>query len=169
MKRSIFLVPLLLVLFFSCTNNKIAYVDSITVMEKFILAKNAEQSLISQQDSINKVLDSLSISLRAKYDMYEQTTRKMSKKERSVFDQQLAKERFQIENFQKSSYQVFQERTAAQTQKISDTIIHFIEAYGSANNYDIILSTNANTTSLYAKDSFNITDIVIQDMNSKVQ
>ena len=92
-------------LFTSCTQTKIGYVDVEELMKEYDATKDVEASLKADQEVIGKSLDSLSAAFQTKVQAYYQKANRMSAKSRQTKEEELQKEQQAIQVQQQQAQQ----------------------------------------------------------------
>jgi len=156
-----------LILFTSCQQDKIAYVDNVKLMEEYQEKVDAETKFKSDETVLTKKRDSLSQAYQLEMQAFQTKSQSMSQKK--------AQEEYGLlqQKGQFLGQQLQQEAQAAQTanQVILDSIISTvkkeIKAYGKANGYTYILGGGDGGSVLYGTEANNVTDAVVKILNDK--
>jgi Skp family chaperone for outer membrane proteins len=147
------IVALFFVWLFFSSNKKMAFVRVDKVFNEFAMSKELKQDLEKTLLARQNVLDSLQAVWRAV----------------EIGNNPKIKEYVEREFYQKR--QLFQEQNEALTNKydkqIWERLNQYTKAYGAENNIDFLFTMGAETGLLYGKNSYDVSDELIQYMNQK--
>jgi len=165
--KNLAIVFSLVMLMSSCTQVKIAYVDVEEILKEYDGAKQAEEDMKVQSQEISQRLDQMAAPLQQKIQEYQQNKDKLSAAARQKQESELMQEQQQFQQQQQMAQQQVQAEGQRMFEKINDDIESFLTDYGQSKGYTYILGSSMQTKSvLYGKESLNITDEVIEALNS---
>lgn len=155
-----------LFIYHSCFKTKTAYIEIKKVFNGFQMKKELEEKYKVTANGRQKILDSLSFSLKLLSKQLND-----QKNSKTGVDQQLAYVfEYKREEFLKLQNQYSQDN-AALSQKLDGQILEQLTQYaiefGKKNNYDIILGAEGSGSLMYAKETYNISDEIIEYVNRK--
>lgn len=154
-----------ILLFTSCTQTKIGYVDVEELMKEYDATKDVEASLKADQEKMGKSLDSLSAAFQTKVQAYYQKANRMSAKSRQTKEEELQKEQQAIQVQQQQAQQLLQQKSQDEIEKLTKKVDSVVNAYAIANKYNIVLGTQGNGTVMYGDDNINLTETILDILN----
>lgn len=151
------------------TSSVIAFVNTDLIMDNYELVKNMRKNL-------NEKMDKMEAEIKSKQDSYE--------KDAAYFQEQVAKQ-----SISEKSAQLIYEKLMDEQQKLIDlrdkysdqlameeyemnvilvdSITNFLQRYNVQHNYDYVLGYTKGGGILLAKDTFDITQVVLAAMNNE--
>lgn len=148
----------------------IAYVNVDTLLMNYNFAKDLNESLLRKQESTRATLNQREIQINSAAQEFERKLRNNAflSQERAQQEQErimkMNQEYQQLAERLSNDFMIEQQKLNIQ---MEDTIKASIEEFNKTKNYEIILSNISTSSLLYAKDKYDITDEVLQFMNSK--
>ncbi len=155
-----------LVLFTSCTQSKIGYVDVEELMKEYDATKAMEEQLKIEQESMAKTFDSLSAPFQEKVQAYYQKANRMSANARQAKEQELQQEQQALQARQQQIQQSLQLKGKAGIESLTKTVDSIVESYAIANKYNLILGTQSTGTVMYGDDKINLTETILDILNA---
>ena len=156
----------LMILFASCTQVKIAYVDVEEILKEYDGAIQAEEDMKAQSQQISQQLDQMALPLQQKIQEYQQNKESLSASARQKKEAELMQEQQAFQQQQQMAQQQVQAEGQRMFEEINSDIETFLAEYGQSKGYTYILGSSMQTKSvLYGKESLNITDEVIDALN----
>jgi len=155
------LIVLSLFIYHTMFNSKVGYVDIPKVFNGFEMKKEFQEKYKKTEIIRKRVLDSLSMELQL---MVKKLN--VDNKNKELMDEF----EFKREDFYKRKTQVEQDNAALSSQydkQILEQMSQYILDYGKKNNYDIIMGSDGSGALMYAKDSYNISDVVTNYINDR--
>ena len=165
MKNIIF--ALTLILLASCQQEKIAFVDNIQLMNEYQEKIDIEAKFKEKAEVLGKKRDSISQIFQAEAAEFQSRAQTMSQtkaqEEYAQFQQrgQQMGQQLQMED------QQLQLSGQTEMDSVVSKVKKEIEAYGKANGYSYILGGGEGGSVLFGKESNDITDEIIELLNSK--
>lgn len=157
-----------LIILTSCNESKIAYVNVEEVLKEYKGSKAAEEEMRLKSEQIGKEIEQLGVQFQAKVQEYQQNLSKLSDADRAKKEQELRQEQQMIQQRQQMVQQQFQQEGNEMIDGINEEIGDYIKEYAKKNNYSFILGTSKQTkTVLYGKETFDITDVIIENLNEQ--
>ena len=154
-------------LFASCTQVKIAYVDVEEILKEYDGAKKAEEDMKAKSQMMSQQLDQLALPLQQKIQQYQKRKDNLSASARQKEETTLMQEQQAFQQQQQMAQQQVQAEGQRMFDEINTDIETFLAEYGQTNGYTYILGSSMQTKSvLYGEESLNITDEVIEALNS---
>ncbi len=157
----------LMMLISSCTQVKIAYVDLEEVLKEYEGAVQAEEEMKVKSQQMSQQLDQMALPLQQKIQEYQQNKDNMSAAARQKEETELMQQQQQFQQQQQMAQQQVQAEGQAMYEKVNKEIESFLADYGQDNGFTYILGSSVQTkTVLYGEESLDITDAVIEALNS---
>ncbi|MRI01098.1 OmpH family outer membrane protein [Kriegella sp. EG-1] len=158
---------LALVLFASCEQNKIAYVDNVRLMDEYQEKIDADAKFKADEELLTKKRDSMSQAYQIEMQAFQTNSQKMSqKKAQEEYGALQQKGQFLGQQLQQEAQQA-----QAANQTILDSIISTVKAeiksYGKSKGYTYILGGGDGGSVLYGTDTNDVTDEVVKLLNDK--
>lgn len=156
----------LMMLFTSCNQVKIAYVDLEEILKEYEGAVKAEEEMKLKSQQISQQLDQMALPLQQKIQEYQQNKDNLSASARQKQEAELMQQQQQFQQQQQMAQQQVQAEGQAKYEKINSEIESFLAEYGKSNGYTYILGSSVQTKSvLYGEESLDITEAVIDALN----
>ena len=165
MKNIIFALTLILLV--SCQQEKIGFVDNVKLMNEYQEKIDIEAKFKEKAEVLGKKRDSISQIFQAEAAEFQSRAQTMSQtkaqEEYAQFQQrgQQMGQQLQMED------QQLQLSGQTEMDSVVSKVKKEIEAYGQANGYSYILGGGEGGSVLYGKESNDITDDIIELLNSK--
>ena len=160
----------IMLLMASCTQVKIAYVDVEEILKEYDGAKQAEEDMQAQSQQISQQLDQVALPLQQKIQEYQKSKDNMSSAARQKKEAELMQEQQAFQQQQQMAQQQVQAEGQRMFEKINTDIETFLAEYGESKGYTYILGSSMQTKSvLYGKETLNITDEVIDALNTNYE
>jgi outer membrane protein len=153
-------------LFASCTQTKIGYVDVEELMKDYDATKDVEASLKVDQEEMGKSLDSLSNAFQGKVEAYYKKAKRMSTKSREAKEIELQQEQQVIKQAQAQAQQILQQKSQEGIETLTKTVDSVVNAYAATNKFNMILGTQGNGTVMYGDDQINLTEKILDILNA---
>lgn len=164
MKKFAFLL-LGAVTLFSCQQEKTAFVNNDMLSKNYNAMEASNQKLQKQQKEMQESMQAEGEKFQKKVQVYQDNLETMSKEEEQKRRDELMKEQQQLQQKQQMQSQMLQQ----QNQKVQDSLKEIMDSkvseYAEAHGYTYIFGANENDNILYAKDSKNITQDVLEELN----
>jgi len=157
----------LMMLMTSCNQVKIAYVDLEEILKEYEGAVQAEEEMKVKSQQMSEQLDQMAAPLQQKIQAYQQNKDNLSASERQKQEGELMQQQQQFQQQQQMAQQQVQAEGQSKYEEINNDIETFLADYGKSNGYSYILGSSVQTkTVLYGEESLDITDEVIEALNS---
>jgi outer membrane protein len=169
MKKNIFIFTILFFAFSGITNAqlKIGYVDSDAIMDKLPDAQDAQQRLDAMikewQDELNK----LEKNWKDKYDDYEKRKLIMSDQTRAEAEAELVKLEEKMNDYRQKKFGVSGELFQKQDEvmkPIQNRVFDAIKKVAEDEDLDFVFDRSGDVLFLYAKDKYDITNLVLDKL-----
>lgn len=152
----------------SCTQQKIAYVDSSELLQEYEVMKSFEKEMEATKANFDAKYNGMLQEIQMEFQAFQAKAAKMNQRKAAERNQELNAKYQQIQ--QMKGGEEYQMRQVNETKvfEILKEVTDFVADYGKKNGYTFILGTNEGTASvLYGKDELNITDTLIEALNNQ--
>ncbi len=151
-------------------NLRIAFVEIDSLLTKYNFCKDLNELMLQKEENIRTTLNEKAKKLEADAREWERKVQNngCASQERAQQEQQrILKQQQDLQALQ----QKLSDELAAENQKnnleLRDSISSFLKQYNKEKNFDLILSNSGLDNLLYAKKALNITDEVVNGLNSR--
>jgi len=146
-------------------NNKIAYVESSRLLSGYQGMIDASQAYQQKAMIWKANIDTLSKEFQIAATKYEQEKNTLSKKERELTEEILSNKQRQLIDYQRSIEEKAREEDQKMTQDVLTQVNGFMKQYAKEHGYDIVMGATESGNIVYTKDTYNITDEVLEGLN----
>jgi outer membrane protein len=153
------------IVFASCNQTKIAYINVEDLMKDYDGTKALEETLKEKQEVMAKELDSISAPFQTKVQEYYQNAQKMSASKRAETEQALQQEQQGLQARQQQAGQVLQQENQKLSEAITKKVDSFVSVYSKTNGLNLVLGTSGNGTVMYGDDNLNVTSAILELLN----
>ncbi|WP_159022130.1 OmpH family outer membrane protein [Formosa sp. L2A11] len=166
--KKISLLVITLITMASCqqTTKKIAFVDNSKLINEYQEKIDVEAKYKTMIEASNKNTDSLAKAFQAEYQEFQTQAAKMPQDKAQARYQQLGQKQQMLQQ----QIQQGEQQITAQSQKEIDSLISkvrkFVKDYGKTNAYDYILGSNDAGSVMYGKDTDDLTETLIKELNA---
>ncbi|MDJ1486052.1 OmpH family outer membrane protein [Cytophagaceae bacterium YF14B1] len=136
---------------------KIAYVKTGVILEKYSGMKQANDQFQQELKSVQQTADTL----RARYE-----TLKNANQKTADWGYKLGVAERDFQQYSQNAQQQLQQKQQQLTADVLDRVNSFIENYGKKNGYKIILGTTQDGSLLYGEPGADLTDQILSELNS---
>lgn len=147
--------------------SELVYVDVNKLLEGYKKTAVVRAEFQKKSDVIKANVDSLLVSWQQELQAYEKERSKMTKKELELKQELLANKQEQISNYQEAIQQQLKEEDRKTTQTVINDINGYIEEYGKKHNYKIIFGASGSGNLMYAHESTDLTQEVLDGLNEE--
>lgn len=172
MKKSL-LVLGCVALLVSCNNasttveQKSAYVDTQKLMQEYEATKDVESKYKIKSEEMGKELEADIASFQKEAASFQANAQAKGMAWAQQKGAELQQREQELGMKQQSMMQTLQMESGQEMDSIVKTVKATISDYGKKNGYDYIYGTEDASTVLYAKEEYNITDLIVKELNSK--
>ncbi len=160
----------MIILFTSCTQEKVAYVDVEEIYKEYNKAKEAEQQMTIQSQKMSNEIEEFRMAFQQKVQEYQNASTSLSDTEKQQKEQELMREQQEIQQRQQMARQLIQEESKGKMDVIDEDIERLISKYAESNSFTLVLGTSSQTKSvLYGKSSKDITSEIIESLNDEYE
>ncbi|MER3319495.1 MAG: OmpH family outer membrane protein [Allomuricauda sp.] len=153
----------------ACQQNKIAFVDSVKIMDEYQEKIDVDARFKTKAEAMNKKRDSISQAFQMELQQFQTKAQSMS--------QQKAQEEYSLlqQRGQRVGQQLQQEEQQLQqiSQAEMDTLVKKVKKeireYGKANGYTYILGGGESGSVIYGDEAKDVTDAILTILNDKYE
>ncbi|RPG28801.1 MAG: OmpH family outer membrane protein [Muricauda sp. TMED12] len=153
----------------ACQQNKIAFVDSVKIMDEYQEKIDVDARFKTKAEAMNKKRDSISQAFQMELQQFQTKAQSMS--------QQKAQEEYSLlqQRGQRVGQQLQQEEQQLQqiSQAEMDTLVKKVKKeireYGKANGYTYILGGGESGSVIYGDETKDVTDAILSILNDKYE
>jgi outer membrane protein len=154
-------------LFWQSQQRKIAYVDSVKLLDGYQAMAEARKGYAAKSRQWQANIDTLSADVHRAMREYERKSASMTSKERELSTQLLHRKQQELVTYQQAIQQSAQQEDSKSTQQVLTRVNTFLTRYGQAHQYDLILIATPAGAIAYAKPGLDLTEEVVQALNQE--
>ena len=174
MKKTLVILGLAFALF-SCNNDqaasasgfKTAYVDTQKLMEKSDEIKDLDDKRKVKTEEMGRELDAKVQQLKLDYASAQSEANAKGPQWAQIKAQELQKREQQLGMMQESMSRQLQEEFGVKRDTVVSQIKKVIKEFGKKKGYDYVYGTGDAASILYAKDSYDVTNEILKQLNDK--
>ena len=144
---------------------RIAYVRSQELVYGYMGTAEARSKYQEKQQQWQANLDTLNLTFRNSVFEYKAKSASLKPNERIAEEEKLSLQESQLQQYHKAIEEKAVEEDNAMMQAVLNQINSFVEDYGEAHDYDVILGTTSSGSILYAEEGLDITEELINALN----
>lgn len=148
-------------------SDKIAYVDSVKLLNEYKGASAARKDFEIKARAWQSNIDTLSSDVQKSIRKYEKEMAGMSPREQQMAKQLIDTKQQQLANYQRSIQDNARQEEAKLNQGIVSQINNFLSSYGKKHNYKLILIANQTGNIAYAMEGLDITGEIVEELNGQ--
>jgi outer membrane protein len=164
---SIALVALGISIWTKLITPKIGYVNSYQLIERYEGVKEAQGLYQNKVREWQQKADSIRSKLEYELQLYQQDSMKLLMKEKNNLKRLIQNDKMLYQEYEQKINQLSSSEGQNLTEGIVNQINRYVEKYGKAHGYDIILGTGETGTIIYGNDAINITNKVLEGLNKE--
>ena len=153
------------ILFTSCNQTKIAYINVEDLMKDYNATKELEEKLKSRQEEMTKALDSIGAPFQLKVQEYYQNANKMSAQKKAETEQALQQEQQILQARQQQAGQALQLENQTLSEALTKKVDSFVADYAKAKGIQLVFGTSGNGTVMYGDDKLDVTSDILDILN----
>jgi outer membrane protein len=174
MKKSLLILSLAFALF-SCnkeagtpaTGAKTAYVDTEKLSKEYDAFKDLETKSKVKEQEMGRELEAAAQKLRLDYAAAQNESQAKGPQWSQLKAQELQKREQEIGMMQQAMAKQLQDEFGAKNDSAVSQMKKHIKEYGKKNGYDYIYSTAGVSSIMYAKESYDLTDKILKELNEE--
>lgn len=153
----------------ACQQNKIAFVDSVRIMDEYQEKIDVEARFKTKADAMTKKRDSISQAFQMELQQFQAKAQKMSQKNaQEEYSQLQQRGQFVGQQLQQEEQQL-QQNSQAEMDTLVKKVKKEIKEYGKANGYTYILGGGDGGSVLYGEEAKDLTDVILKILNDKYE
>ena len=148
---------------------KVAYVDTDSVLAKYDMAKDMEESLKAYQKKVENEFAAKQKKFENDYANYMKNGASLTLTQQKQTEKELQQRGNELQQLQPKLMTQLQERQASDNKKLLDAVYAFINDYNKKHqNFDIILAKSyIGSPVLYIDKGMDLTDVIIKGLNEE--
>ncbi|MAU14697.1 MAG: hypothetical protein CMH46_04065 [Muricauda sp.] len=151
----------------ACQQNKIAFVDSVRIMDEYQEKIDVEARFKTKAEAMTKKRDSISQAFQLELQQFQAKAQKMSQKNaQEEYAQLQQRGQFVGQQLQQEEQQL-QLTSQAEMDTLVKKVKKEIKEYGKANGYTYILGGGDGGSVLYGEEAHDLTDAILKILNEK--
>lgn len=144
---------------------KVAYVRSTDLVYGYLGMKEAQAEYQKKSQMWTMNIDTLQKDYQLGFSRYTAEVSRLNPAQKAERERLLSEQQKNIMTYTKAVNEQAKMEDEKITKGVLNQINSFVEEYGQENGYDIILGTTDSGNLLYGKESMDITDIVLKELN----
>ncbi len=153
----------------ACQQNKIAFVDSVRIMDEYQEKIDVEARFKTRADAMTKKRDSISQAFQMELQQFQSKAQKMSQKNaQEEYAQLQQRGQFVGQQLQQEEQQL-QQTSQSEMDTLVRKVKKEIKEYGKANGYTYILGGGDGGSVIYGDDTKDVTDAILKILNDKYE
>ncbi len=148
----------------------IAYINIDSLLLNYTFAKNANEALISKQESSRATLNSRARQLQTEMDEFNRKLENqafLSRERAEDAQRNIMQKQQDLQKMEANLSQQLMEQQQKMSEQLRDTINAFLKVYNKDGKYQMIISNTSNDNILYAGEGYDITADVIKELNAR--
>ncbi len=148
----------------------VAYVNIDSLLLNYTFAKNANEALISKQESSRATLNAKARELQKEMDDFNRKLENqafLSRERAENAQREIMQKQQDLQNMEATLTQQLMEQQQKMSEQLRDTVNAFLKEYNKSGKYQLILSNTGNDNILFAGQEYDITTEVIKELNDR--
>lgn len=156
-------------IYLSQKSSEQVYVDVNKLLDGYKRTKIVRTAFETKAKTLQANVDSLLVGWQNELKDYEKNRTKYSKKELELKQELLGNKQQQINNYQQAIQKQIQEEDKKATQTVINDINDYVKGFGKEKGYKIIFGASGSGNIMYADDSSDLTEIVLEGLNNEFE
>jgi outer membrane protein len=156
-------------IYFSRSSSQLVYVDVNKLMEGYKRTKVAKADFDKKATTMKGNIDSLMTGWQKELQAYEKERVSLSPKELKLKQELLQNKQQQINGYQEAIQKKIQEEDKKVTQTVINDINDYVKEYGKKHGYKIIFGASGGGNIMYAAESTDLTEVVLNGLNAEYE
>lgn len=166
--KNLILATFALLIFASCQEQKIGYLDSGEVINEYQEKKDIEEKFKAKEEAFKKRADSIGKAFQFEVQKYNAEKTRMSAKSKQEQEQELGQKQQILQQQMQFEQQQLQQQYRAEIDSVIVKVKDFVKGYGKTNGYEYILGTSEALPSvLYGKEENNLTKTILDAIDAE--
>ncbi|GAA0752900.1 OmpH family outer membrane protein [Psychroflexus lacisalsi] len=165
MKKSILSLAVILLLM-SCGQDKTAYVDNTVLIQDYYKMKTTEARFEKKSQKLSEELDSVAGEFQKEVQEFQEGMNRMSTKDRERRQSELMQKQQRLQQRQQQQSQMLRQESDQAIDSLITEVKDLVSEYGEEKGYAYIFGSNESANIMYAKEGLDITEEVLEEINS---
>ncbi|MHC5309825.1 OmpH/Skp family outer membrane protein [Myroides sp. LJL116] len=171
MKKGILMLGLA-AMFVACNNPsatsefKTAYVDSTILLKEYNEVKNIEADFKAKSEEKGKALETEIAAFQKEVQDFQKNAAAKGQAWAQSKANELQQKEEELQYKRQSLMQALQQESGQAMEEVITKVKNHIAEYAKTNNLDYVFNTEEASTVLFAKEQYNITDIIVKELNA---
>lgn len=153
----------------SCQQDKTAYVDNTVLIQDYYKMKSTEARFDKKSQALSKEMDSVAGLFQKEVEEFQANMNSMSNKQREEKQNELVQKQQRLQQQQQQKSQMLRQESDQAIDSLIKEVKEYVSEYGEEKGYAYIFGSNESANIMYAKDGLDITEDVLEMLNSKDQ
>jgi outer membrane protein len=148
----------------------IAYLNTDSLLVNYIFAQEASEKLMKKQEDARLKLNTKARSLQSEMADFQRKLENnafLSRERAEKEQQRLVKKQQELQELEAKLTEDIMLENQKLNMQLADTLTNFLKEFNADGRYHVILSNNAKDNVLMATDTYNITNEVIDQLNTR--
>lgn len=155
--------------YYSKSSSQLVYVDVNKLIEGYKKTKVIRSEFEKKSSTMKAGVDTLMTNWQNELKSYEKERVSLSPKELKLKQELLAGKQQQINAYQQAIQKQMQEENQKVNQSVINDINEYVKDYGKKHSYKIIFGAGGNGNIMYAEESTDLTEDVLNGLNSEYE
>ena len=143
----------------------IAYINSDTLLNNYEFSKIAAGELENKKDELQAEYENRARGLQSEIENFQRNAQNMTIAQARAVEEDLTKKQQNLLRYQETLTQTLVQEEAKISNELYDKVADYLRDYGISNNYQLVLTYQKGSGVLYANDSLNITQQIVEGLN----
>ena len=153
----------------SCQQNKIAFVDSVKIMDEYQEKMDVEAKFQKKAETMSRKRDSISQAFQMELQQFQGKAQSLSQQNAQEQYSELQQRGQRIGQQLQQEEQQLQQTSQEQMDSLVKKVKKEIRAYGKENGYTYILGGGEGGSVIYGDDTKDVTDAILKILNDKYE
>ena len=149
------------------SNSMIAYINSDSLLNNYELSKEIQGKLKTLEQKYETEFANRAKGLENEVANFQRNAGTMTISQARATEEELMRKRNNLMMYQENLGQKLMQEQAKYNEELYNNVFEFVKEYGKKENLDVVLSYTKGSGVLYAKDSLDITNVVIAGLNEQ--
>ncbi len=166
--KKILLMALVATVMQSCNQQaeKTGYINNTKVVTDYTVMKTAQEKWTKRNEELRLELEEKAKQFQSEVQGFQNISKSMNKANQEKKQNELLAKQQQLQQEQQIRIKAIQDGSQKEIDSIITTVKDYIREYGKKNGYTYIYGDNESSNILYAKEGLEITDKVLEELNS---
>lgn len=146
---------------------QVAYVNSDSLLQNYDYFKDKAEELEAKRAKLEAEYTNRAKGLQNEINDFQQNAPNMTIAQAKAVEENLTKKQQNLIRYQQTLQQQLMGEESKVNNELYDKVASYLEQYGKKNNYQLVLTYTKGSGVLYANDSLNITEQVINGLNEE--